>query len=296
MNLIIGATGMLGSEICRLLTMNNEPVRALVRKTTEPTKIKNLEKLGVEIIKGDVRDDLTFEQMLKGINTIICTISSMPFAYIPGHNNIEKVDLEGMMQLIDHAKKAGVAHFVYTSFSGQIDLDFPLRNAKRTVEKHLQNSGMPYTILRPSYFMEVWLTEALGFEVMNERVKLYGDGTNPVSFISIKDVAKFAVESISNLNAKNAIIELGGPEKLSQLEAVEIFEEISDQKFETQFFTKKEIQTEFKMALDPMQKSFFGLMLCYAHGDPIEMENILMDFPLRLLSVKEYAQNMVALI
>ena len=295
MILIFGATGMLGFEICRLLTMDNKPIRAMVRKTADPTKITNLKKLGVEIIRGDLLNHSSFDQTLTGVKTIISTVSSMPFSYNPEHNNIEKVDQEGMMQLINHAKKAEVEHFIYTSFSGQIDLDFPLRNAKRSVEKYLEKSGMKFTILRPSFFMEVWFSQALGFDIINEKVKLCGEGTNPISHISIKDVAKFAVESMTNLTAKNAILELGGPDMLSQLEAVEIFEEISDQKFDLDFFAEKEIQSELNKAIDPMQKSFFGLMLCYAQGDPISMEKTQMDFPIKLLSVREYAQNLLAL-
>ena len=81
----------------------------------------------------------------------------MPFAYQPGVNDIATTDLEGSLRLVDAAKAEGVEHFVYTSFSGNIDLDFPLRNAKRTVEAYLKMSGLAWTILRPSFFMEVWL-------------------------------------------------------------------------------------------------------------------------------------------
>ena len=66
---------------------------------------------------------------------MITTASSMPFAYKPGENDIRTTDLEGEMSLVDAAKAANVRHFVYTSFSGNIDFDFPLRNAKRAVEK-----------------------------------------------------------------------------------------------------------------------------------------------------------------
>ena len=170
--------------------------------------------------------------MLFGVTTVISTVSSMPFSYLQGENDIQNVDLDGMINLIDAAKSAGVNHFIYTSFSKNLDLDFPLRNAKRKVEKHLQDSGLTYTILRPGCFTEVWLTAAVGFDALNGKVNICGTGANPVAYISYKDVAKFAVESISNPAAKNAILELGGPQNISQLDAVKIFEEVLSKKIE----------------------------------------------------------------
>lgn len=293
MNLIIGATGMVGSEICRLLTANGKPVRAMVRESSDQAKTKKLKEFGVEILPGDLRNSSTFEPALKGVTSVITTISSMPFSYVPGENDIQKVDIEGMMDLIDHARTAGVQHFIYTSFSGQIDLDFPLRNAKRAVEQHLQKSGMVYTILRPGCFMEVWLTAAVGFDVANAQVRLCGDGTKPVSYISFKDVARFAVASLDNPAAKNAILELGGPEPLSQLEAVKIFEEMSGRKFEVQHVPLAALQSQRDEAADPMQKSFAGLMMCVANGDPIDMKDVLKAFPIKLTSVKDYARSVV---
>jgi len=293
MNLIIGATGMVGSEICRLLTANGKPTRALVRETSDPVKVNNLEELGVQIVQGDLRNSSTFEPALQDVSSVITTASSMPFSYVPGENDIEKVDREGMKNLIDAAVQAGVKHFIYTSFSGNIDLDIPLRNAKRSVEKHLRESGMTYTILRPGYFMEVWLTAAVGFDVAGGKVQLCGDGTKPVSYISYKDVARFAVESLENTAAQNAVLELGGPEQLSQLEAVKLFEKVSGRKFEVQTIPKEMLELQMNNATDPMQKSFSGLMLNLADGDPIDMEAITSDFLFKLTSVKEYATSMV---
>jgi uncharacterized protein YbjT (DUF2867 family) len=162
------------------------------------------------------------------------------------------------------------------------------------VEQYLKKSGMIYTILRPSCFMEVWLTAAVGFDAASAKVQLCGDGTKPVSYISIKDVARFVAESIENPAAKNATLELGGPEQLSQLEAVSIFEKISRRKFAVQTIPGNALKSQMDEATDPMQKSFSGLMLCVANGDPINMEAVLQDFPIKLTSVEEYAQSMVA--
>jgi NADH dehydrogenase len=53
MNLIVGATGMLGGEICRLLVERGKKVRALVRRTSDPGKVAALGRVGAEVVYGD---------------------------------------------------------------------------------------------------------------------------------------------------------------------------------------------------------------------------------------------------
>jgi uncharacterized protein YbjT (DUF2867 family) len=216
----------------------------------------------------------------------------MPFSYVPGQNDITKVDEEGVINLIDAAKKAGVKHFIYTSFSKNLDFDFPIRNAKRKVEKYLQNSGLNYTILRPGFFMEVWLSAAVGFDAMNGKVNIFGSGNNPVAYISLLDVAKFAVECVSNTNAVNAELELGGPQNLSQLDAVKIFEDVLQKKIEVGNIPLEALQSQLDEAEDPMQKSFSGLMLCVANGDRIDMKEVLVKFSVKLTSVRDFVNAM----
>ena len=293
MILVVGGTGMVGSEICRILIEKGVPIRAMVRETAEAKKVEQLKKLGADVVFGDLRDQGTFNEALRDINAVITTISSMPFSYVPGENDIESVDREGMKNFIDFAGKAGVAHFIYTSFSGQLDLDFPLRNAKRDVEEHLKKSGMNYSILRPSCFMEVWLSPAVGFDYPNDKAQLCGDGSKTVSYISYLDVAKFAAECLENPAAVNKTLELGGPEKISQLDAVKIFEEIGNTKIEVSIIPEEALDAQRASAEDPMQRSFSGLMLCVAQGDPIDMEKTLSDFPIKMTSVREYAENVL---
>jgi len=289
--LVAGATGFLGNEICWLLRVKNLNVKALVRTTTDPAKIKQLTKLGVEVVQGDLRNEGTLYKALQGVTTVLSTVSSMPFSYKPGENDIQSVDEDGLINLIDASKLAGVKHFIYTSFSINFDLEFPLCITKRKVERYLQKSGLTYTILRPGCFMEVWLTAAVGFDALNGKVNTCGTGANPVSYISIKDIAKYAVESISNPAFRNAAIELGGPQSVSQLDAVKIFEEVLNRKIEVQHIPEDALQAQFASSTDGMQKSFSGLMLCVAKGDRINMKDTLNKFPVELISVKDFANS-----
>ena len=293
--LIVGATGMVGSEICTRLVAQGKAVRALVRPTSDPAKVSHLKALGVEIMQGDLRNRASLDAACRAIETVMTTASSMPFTYKPGENDIRTTDLEGEMSLIDAAKAAKVRHFVYTSFSGNLDLDFPLRNAKRAVERYLKASGLTYTILRPSCFMEVWLSPAVGFDAANAKAVIYGDGTKPLSWITTRDVAAFAVASLGNPAARNATLELGGPEALTPLQVVKIFEAAQGRKFDVQFVPADALKAQQMAATDPMQQSFAGLMRCVAAGDAIEMRETLKTFPVKLMSVKEYVQQMMVL-
>ena len=217
MILVVGATGLVGGQVCSRLAADGVSARALVRATSSPEKVDRLRAQGLEVVEADLRNAESLDAACAGVDAVICTVSSMPFSYEPGVNDIQTTDLDGVKNLIDAATRAGVGHFVYTSFSANLDLDFPLGRAKRAVETHLINSGMGYTILRPSCFMEVWLSPAVGFDPGNGTVALYGEGTQPVSYIATADVAAFAVASLTAPAARNAVLELGGPEALSQL-------------------------------------------------------------------------------
>jgi NADH dehydrogenase len=169
-----------------------------------------------------------------------------------------------------------------------------LTDAKDAAEKHLINSGMEYTILRCGLFMEVWLSPALGFDAAAGKATIYGSGKSPLSWISLFDVAAFAVESVENHAVRNQIIEIGGPEAISPLEVVGIFEKATDRKFDVQHVPDEALQAQRAAATDPLQHSFASLMLYYAKGDAIDMSRTSKQFPIRLKSVRDYAESLKA--
>jgi NADH dehydrogenase len=287
MNLVVGATGLLGSEICHLLTAGGKPARALARPTSDQSKVAQLESLNVEIARGDLKNHSSLGAVCRGVSAVISTASST-LSRQEG-DSIQTVDLEGQLNLIDAAKAAHVGHFLLISFP-QIDIEFPLQTAKRAVEDYLKSSGLTYTILQPTIFMEVWLSPALGFDAANAKAQIYGAGENKISWISYKDVAKFAVASLDNSEAHNAVIELGGPEALSPLEVVRIFEKVKGQKFDVQHVPEEALREQRESAIDPLQQSFAGLMLNYSQGSIVDMQETLQKFPMRLASIKDYAQ------
>lgn len=285
--LVVGATGFLGMEICRQLTTANKNVTGLVRKTSSEEKVNALKQLGVQLIEGDLKDRTSVKKALQGIATVISTASST-FSRQEG-DSIQTVDNEGQANLVDEAMAAGVQQFIYISFPSMPG-EFPLQDAKRRVEHKLISGKMPYTILQPTFFAEAWLSPAVGFDFPNAKATIYGDGKNKISWITIQDVAAFAVSAVDNPAAKNKIVELGGPDALSPLEVVALFEKAGGKKFELQHVPVQALQEQKNAAPDDLGKTFTSLMLIYAAGQEINMQQTLKAFPVKLNSVSDYAK------
>jgi uncharacterized protein YbjT (DUF2867 family) len=292
--LVVGATGVLGMEVCRQLAAAGKKVKGLVRISSQKEKVNALHELGVETVPGDMKDPQSLYQAFKNVDAIISTATST-ISHREG-DSIETVDLAGQLNVAEAASAAGVQHVVLVSFPPYPPMtpEFPLQSAKRAVENRLKSKNFTYTILQPTYFMEIWLGPALGFDYVRAKAIIYGEGRNKISWISIKDVARFAVASIENPSARNAIIQLGGPDDLSVLDAVGIFEQESGQTFELQNLPDKALRAQMAAAPDSMSKTFSGLMIGLNDVGTIDMKETLRNFPIQLTSVREYARQMIA--
>ena len=291
MYLVVGATGPvgLGGEICRLLRSAGKPTRAFVRATSNAGRVDTLRQLGVELTEGDLKDRRSLEVACEGVSTVISTASMLVSRQ--SDDSVERVDSRGQNNLVDVARKCGVESFVYTSISGHIDREFPFRNAKRDVEQHLKASGLSYTILRPTFYMEVWLTPIAGFDFPNAHTVIYGEGLNKISWLSFYDVARFALWCMDDPKARNATFELGGPEALSPREVVRIFEDISGRLFDVEFVPESVLSEQQTASEDSWLQSLAGLRRCYADGDV--KDNELMERLPPLTTVRDYATRVL---
>jgi uncharacterized protein YbjT (DUF2867 family) len=289
MILVAGATGSLGFEICRLLAEDRSQVRALVRPTAPPAKIEKLRALGVALAEGDVRSQESVAAACREVNAVVSTVATT-LSHRPG-DSLEEVDLAGTRNLIDAAVSAGAKRFLYVSFSGTSNTGpTPLTEVKRSVEAYLRRGPLAHTILRPTFFMETFLGPSLGFHARERRAKIYGSGQRPVSWIAIEDVARFAAKTIGSPSAENVTLELGGPEALSPLAVVDIYEALAGAPFELETVSEQELIEQAEEARDPYVKSYLGLTLALARGDAIEMTSIRATYPFRMRTVREYAE------
>jgi uncharacterized protein YbjT (DUF2867 family) len=291
MILIVGATGTLGSEICSRLRRGQSRVRALVRQSANPDRVAVLRNAGVELCIGDLKDPASLSEACEGAEVVISTASST-LSRQEG-DSIETVDRIGQLSLIKAARVAGVKHFTLVSIPRQPLRESPLTRAKAEVERTLAASGLAYTILAAGFFMEVWLSPALGFDVSHRKAIIFGDGNAPISWISYHDVAEFAVRSHSSPSARNQHFDIGGPQDLSPLDVVAVFEKGTGQPFEKQFVPESALLAQLEQTTDPLAETFLKLQLEYAHGCIMNSSELLRAMPFNLRTIDQFATEVL---
>ena len=291
MILVAGATGFLGREICRRLTAEGRKVRGLVRASSEAEVTAHLKAMGVELVEGDLRDRASLDIACRGADAVVSTATSTRSRQ-PG-DSIEATDQEGQNNLVAAAKTEGVRRFVFVSYSKNLDDDGPLTRAKRSVEQSIRESGLRYTILRPAYFMEMWLSPFLGFDYPNAKATIYGTGEKKISWISLADVAQVAVRALDD-DGPDTAVELGGPEALTPVEVVKIFEETSGKSFTVEHVSEDALRAQHAAATDSLQQAFATLMLQFTRGDDIPMRETLQRYGLQFTTVRDYARAVTA--
>jgi uncharacterized protein YbjT (DUF2867 family) len=292
MVLVVGATGLVGSELCQQLIRQGETVKALVRTTSSREKTETLRSSGVELCLGDLKDPQSVVAACRGVDAVISTASST-MSRQPG-DSIQSVDADGQLNLVNAAKNVGVGRFIFVSFRRTPGVSFPLGDAKREVEDAL--TDLNFTVIQASWFMEVWLSPALGFDYVNQAATIYGTGTNPISWVSFRDVAQICAVALRHPEASRKTIEFGGPEALSPLQVVSRFENAGGRQFRLEHVPDATLLAQFEGATDPLQKSFAALMLGYLRGDAIDMAPVVATYGINLSSVDEYARSVMQLI
>lgn len=288
--LVVGATGPLGGEICRRLRERGLEVRGLVRDSSDPARIEYLVGLGVELFRGNLRDPASLDRACRGAEVVISTVTTIRSRQ--ANDSFADTDEQGHANLISAAVASGAKRFVFISFSGNLGGADGMTRSKRATEQRLRESGLAYTILRPSLFMEVWLGPPAGFDYAARTATVFGAGDQPVSWISAGDVAEFAVLA-SLSTGPSETIELGGPEAMSRLDAIRLFEEESGAKFELRHVPIDALETQEKTAENEIARTYASLQLSCARGDCIDMSDPLGRYPVRLTSVREYARRVL---
>ena len=285
---VVGATGMLGRAIVRNLAAGGARVRALVRKSANPTRMDELRRAGAEFVEGDLGHGDALAALCKGARAVVSTASSTLSRQ--SGDTIESVDRDGQIRLVEAAERASVERYVFVSFYPFAD-GSPLQAAKRAVEERLEQSRLSYTILRPTFFMDVWLSPAVGFDAANRRAVIFGPGTRPISWIALEDVARFAVGALDSEGARGKRLDLGGPEALTPLEVVRLVEELRGGRMQIEHVPEEALGEAFAAATDPLERSFAALKLGYARGQVVDVAAALAAVPLHLTTVREHVER-----
>lgn len=216
MFLVCGATGDLGRRIAPLLIAQGVPVRVLLRPTTP---LGPLAGLDVEVVRGDLRDDMSVRAALDGADGVVTTANAIGRLLAGAKDvSIAAVDKTATLRLVDLAEQAGVQRFVYLSMAGLSEEAAhlaPLADAKLAVEKRLAGSPMRSVVVRPDKFQEVWLSPSTGLDPAAGKATIYGAGTTPEAYVAEDDVAALTA-MLATEGDPPAVVEFGGPERLTR--------------------------------------------------------------------------------
>ena len=229
MILVVGATGSLGGRITRGLLAKGKDVRVLVRhnspseelaKQGRANTVQSLLDAGAQPAWGDLKDRDSLAAAVEGVDTVIVTATTTQRW---GEDTIQAVDRQGMLDLIEEARQAGVRRFIYTSVQGATP-DHPLElfRIKDECERAIKDSGMSYTILQPSVFMEIWIGLMVGLPLMTgQTITLIGEGDHAHNFMSEADVAEYMIAMVDHPAAINQAVMVGGPESYTWTQIVD---------------------------------------------------------------------------
>lgn len=205
MILVTGGTGTLGREVVRRLLDAGERVRVMTRDRRRASGLPP----AADIVEGDLCDEASVTSALRGCQHVV----SAAHGFVgPGKPTPEAVDREGNRRLIRAAVAANVERFVLLSVVGAgAEHPMSLARAKFAAERDLRESGLRFAIIRAMPFMETWVGIFAGMLDAKGSAVVFGQGTNPISFVSVRDVAALIVLSLRDA-ASNDVYEIGGPE------------------------------------------------------------------------------------
>ena len=216
--LVTGATGTVGSEVVKqILSVKGEKgeegmiVKAAARSANDST-FRNLE---VQVVQLDYNKPDSLSTALRHADKL--------FLLTPFQSNM--VDLTS--NLVNEAKKAGVKYIVKQSVLGA-DAEPAITPSRlhRQAEKIIEESGIPFTFLRPNFFMQNFITFYSHF-IKTQGAFYVPAGDAKASFVDVRDIAAVAVQVLNgNKNGESKHIgkayDITGGEAISYGQAAEI--------------------------------------------------------------------------
>ncbi len=216
---VTGATGRQGSALLRQMDRTRWQPRAISRNPDAP-RARALTAMGIEVVRGDLNDPESLRPALDGAYGVF----SVQDYWEHGFDG----EVRQGKNLADVANAAGVRHFVYTSV-GAAERDPGVRHyqSKWEIEQHIRALGLPATILRPAFFMEMFRDRKFPpFFIWGLLTGMMRKG-GTVQMVAVDDIAAFALKAFDNpQDWMGKAVELAGDE-LTMAEALAVFRRVT---------------------------------------------------------------------
>ncbi len=188
---VTGATGQQGGAVVRNLRRSFH-VRAVTR---DPKKAQALTALGTEVVQADMLDRGSLERAFAGAHGVFAVTN-----FWDGAASGKPLGADGEVRqgknMIDAAKAAKVAHFVFSSVgSGYAwPSKVPHVASKQEVERYLLDSQLPATVLRPAFFMDNFNSPMMDFgpKAKDGRLEIPIRAHQRLQMVSAEDIGVFA--------------------------------------------------------------------------------------------------------
>jgi uncharacterized protein YbjT (DUF2867 family) len=189
--LVTGATGQQGGATARHLLAHGAAVRALVRDP-KSAAARRLASIGAELVVGDMDDTASLRTAMRGAYGAF----SVQPARIPP--TFAENELVRGVNVVDAAHAVGLQHLVYSSVAGaNRSTGVPHWEIKGQIEERIRSRGVPFTILRPTLFMDMYADATYGPN--GEFSLLRSISPNDiVQHVAIDDVAAFTWLALGN--------------------------------------------------------------------------------------------------
>ncbi len=215
--LVCGATGKQGGAVARSLLNAGYDVRALTRSPSQE-RARELADAGAEVVEGDFSDRASLERAAEGVYGVFSVQNFWETGY--------DAEVEQGVRMADVADEEGVEHFVYSSVGGaERETGIPHFDSKYEIGEHLRSLDMPYTILRPVFFMNNWESDMLKEMVLGGMLAQPLSPDTPFQQIDVDDIGAFATLAFDDRDAWiGREVEIAGDERTME----EIAETFSD--------------------------------------------------------------------
>ena len=213
--LVVGATGSLGGKVVDELLKRGKRVRALVRSTSDASRLENR---GVEIARGDMLDVDSLVAAMNGADAVITTAAG----YTRGGKNAQDIDTVGNANLAEAARRTGIRRFVLTSIlTSDQTPDVPHFWHKKIAEDKLEQLGVPFVALRPGAFIDQ-VASLGGNPIDKGRMMWLGKTSVPLTFVHTSDLAAYLAAAVDADAEDGERIDIGWDRPVSVLEVAKL--------------------------------------------------------------------------
>ena len=211
--LVTGATGFLGKRVVLDLIARRHDVRCLIHS---PGKERVFDRQAVEVHYGSVTDPDALRQAFHDVQAVVHLVGIIRPS---GRNTFDFIHRQGTADVIAASREAGVREVIFVSAMGAMaDPSYAYLYSKHQAELEVINSGIGYTILRPSVIFgegDEFLTALAGLVRLGPFTPVIGSGRNRMQPVAADDVSRCVAASVGNSTVRGKVINLGGPHRLS---------------------------------------------------------------------------------